>query len=126
MSGEPQSRMTLLVALVLRGGVLLAAAVTVAGGIPLLLVHGRESPNYHSFPGTEARYRSLGAILQGVAHGEPLAIITLGIVILIATPISRVLLTLVNFLVERDRMYTALTSVVLLVLLYSLLAGSTL
>lgn len=118
--------MTLLVALVLRGGVLLAALVTVAGGIPLLLVHGRESPNYHSFRGTEAPYRSLGAILQGVAHGEPLAIITLGIVILIATPISRVLLTLVNFLVERDRMYTVLTSVVLLILLYSLLAGSTL
>lgn len=126
MSAEPQSRMTLLVALVLRGGVLLAALVTVAGGIPLLLVHGRESPNYHSFHGTEAPYRSLGAILQGVAHGEPLAIITLGIVILIATPISRVLLTLVNFLVERDRMYTVFTSVVLLVLLYSLLAGSTL
>ena len=126
MNPEPQTRMTVLVALVLRGGVLLAAAVTVAGGIPLLLVHGREFPNYHSFHGTEAPYRGLGAILQGIVHGEPLAIITLGIVLLIATPISRVLLTLVNFLVERDRMYTALTSVVLLVLLYSLLAGSTL
>ena len=126
MSDEPQRRMTLLLALVLRGGVLLAAAVTIAGGIPLLLIHGREFPNYHSFHGTDAPYRGLGAILQGVAHGEPLAIITLGIVLLIATPISRVLLTLVGFLVERDRVYTALTSVVLLILLYSLLAGSTL
>ena len=121
-----ENRMTWVVALVLRGGVLLAAVVTIAGAIPLLLLHGKEYPNYHTFHGTDAPYRGFGAILQGVAHGEPLAIITLGIVLLIATPISRVLLTLVNFLVERDHTYTALTGVVLLILLYSLLAGFTL
>lgn len=119
-------RMAWLVALVLRGGVLLAAIVTVAGAIPLLLLHGGEYPNYHAFHGADAPYRSLGAILQGAAHGETLAVIALGIVVLIATPISRVLLTLVSFLVERDHMYIALTSLVLVVLLYSLLAGFTL
>lgn len=118
--------MSSLVALVLRGGVLLAAAVTVAGSIPLLLIHGREHPSYHIFHGSGTPYRHLGAILQGVAHGDPLAIIGIGIVLLIATPISRVLLTLLGFLVERDRLYTGFTSLVLLILLYSLLAGSTL
>jgi uncharacterized membrane protein len=115
-----------LVALVLRGGVVLAAVVTVAGAVPLLLAHGREFPTYHSFHGTEAPYRSLATIAQGVVQGDPLAIIMLGITVLIATPLSRVLLTLIGFLVERDRMYVALTSVVLLVLLYSLVAGYTL
>jgi uncharacterized membrane protein len=118
--------MASLVSLVLRGGVLLAAAVTVAGALPLLLVHGREYPSYHTFHGLDAPYRSLGAILQGTVHREPLAIIALGIVFLIATPISRVLLTLGGFLVERDRRYVALTSVVLLILLFGLLTGSTL
>jgi uncharacterized membrane protein len=118
--------MTRLVGLVLRGGVLLAAGITIAGAVPLLLVHGREYPSYHTFQGTDAPYKSLGVILRGSAQGHPLAIVALGMVVLIATPISRVLLTLVGFLVERDRVYAALTSLVLLILLYSLLAGATL
>jgi len=126
MNPAPGTRMEAMVALVLRGGVLLAAGVTIAGAIPLLLGHGGEHPNYHAFHGTTAPYRSLGAILQGAPHGDPLAIIAVGIVLLIATPISRVLLTLIGFVVERDRMYVVLTSLVLLILLYSLLAGSTL
>jgi uncharacterized membrane protein len=121
-----ENRRALLVALVLRGGVLLAAMVTVAGAIPLLLLHGKEYPSYHSFHGTDAPYRSLGAILQGAAHGAPLAVIALGIVVLIGTPITRVLLTMFSFLVERDHMYATLTGLVLVILLYSLLAGFTL
>ena len=121
-----EARMEMMVSLVLRGGVLVAAGVTIAGAIPLLWSHGAEHPSYHSFQGTGAPYRSLGAILEGAGHGDPLAIIAVGIVLLIATPISRVLLTLVGFLVERDRIYVGITSLVLLILLYSLLAGSTL
>jgi uncharacterized membrane protein len=44
-------------------------------------------------------------------------------VLLIATPIARVALTLVAFLIQRDRLYVALTAVVLVLLLWGLLAG---
>jgi uncharacterized membrane protein len=54
---------------------------------------------------------------------EPTAIIQLGIVLLIATPIARVLLTLIAFAVRRDRMYVLISALVLVLLGYSLLAG---
>jgi len=43
--------------------------------------------------------------------------------LLILTPVARVGFSVVAFVVERDRMYVAMTLVVLAVLLYSLLAG---
>jgi uncharacterized membrane protein len=46
--------------------------------------------------------------------------VQLGVILLIATPVARVALTLVAFAVQRDRIYVALTAVVLIVLLYGL------
>lgn len=116
-------RMTTLVALVLRGGVLLAAAVTLVGGIGLLTRQGQAIPDYHTFRGSEAPYRSLLAVFEGVLQGEMPAIIELGVVLLIATPVARVLLTLIGFAVQRDRIYIVITSIVLAVLLSSLVFG---
>ena len=45
------------------------------------------------------------------------------LVLLIATPVARVALTLVAFAAQRDRLYVLLTTVVLLLLLYGLLWG---
>ena len=49
--------------------------------------------------------------------------IQLGILLLIATPIARVALSLIGFAVERDRKYMLITAIVLAVLLYSLITG---
>jgi uncharacterized membrane protein len=54
------------------------------------------------------------------------AVVALGIVLLIATPVARVLLTLIGFIRQRDRVYILLTTVVALALLYSLTLGGTL
>lgn len=43
-----------------------------------------------------------------------------GLLLLIATPVARVILTLVVFAIRRDRTYTWITLAVLAVLLYSL------
>jgi uncharacterized membrane protein len=50
----------------------------------------------------------------------PEAVIQLGVVILIATPIARVLLSLVAFALQRDRTYVVVTLIVLVVLLSGL------
>jgi len=121
----PTSRtMGLLVSAVLRGGVLLAAGVTLAGGIPYLVRHGEEVPDYHTFHGATAPLRSPGAILHGAVGLDVRAIIALGALLLIATPIARVLITFLGFLRQRDWTYVAITSVVLVILFYSLLAGA--
>jgi uncharacterized membrane protein len=55
-----------------------------------------------------------------LAKLEPLAISQLGLVVLLATPVLRVAASVVGFALERDRLYAAITLVVLVVLLLSI------
>jgi uncharacterized membrane protein len=50
-------------------------------------------------------------------------IIQLGLLLLIATPIARVALSVVAFAIQRDRLYLVVTLIVLAVLMYSLTGG---
>ena len=46
-----------------------------------------------------------------------------GLVLLIATPVVRVAFMLIAFVVQRDRVYAAISGLVLALLLYGLLLG---
>lgn len=105
-------------------GVLLAAAVVLTGGVMFLLQHGSATADYHVFHGEPAAFSQLSGILHGVATLDAGAIVQLGLVLLIATPVARVALTLVAFVMQRDRTFVALTLLVLVLLLYGLTAGS--
>jgi uncharacterized membrane protein len=48
---------------------------------------------------------------------EPAAIAQLGLLTLLATPVARVAVSVVAFALERDRLYAAITTAVLLILL---------
>jgi uncharacterized membrane protein len=109
-----------LVSIVLRGGVLAAAAVTAAGGALYLARHGGEPINYATFNGEPAGLRSLAGIVQGAMGGRAEWVIAAGLLLLIATPIARVAVLLMVFIRERDRLYVAVSGVVLAVLLLSL------
>ena len=52
------------------------------------------------------------------------AIIQLGLLLLIATPVARVLFSAIAFAIERDYMYVVITLIVLAILLYSLFGWS--
>ena len=105
---------------VLRAGTLLSSAVT-AIGISLYLLHnGATLPNYRVFHASHGKLLSFHHLLANAVHGEPFAIIQLGILLLIATPVARVAFLVGVFAMERDRMYVAVSGVVLAVLLYSL------
>ena len=56
-----------------------------------------------------------------LASLEPAAIAQLGLVTLLATPVARVAASVVGFALEGDRLYAAITSAVLLILLISIL-----
>ena len=104
----------------LQVGVLLATAVVLVGAVMVLFVHGGSVADFRVFQGEASPFRSVGAILQLVASGDARAIVQLGLVLLIATPIARVLFTLGAFILQRDRLYVALTALVLAVLLFGL------
>lgn len=113
-----------MVSVLLRSGVLISGAVVFAGGIYYLARHGGERVDYKHFHGQPAIDRAVSAILAGVASGRARSVIQLGILLLIATPIARVVLSLVGFALERDRSYVIITSIVLIILLISLLSGA--
>lgn len=107
----------------LQVGVLIAAVVVAVGGAMLLARYGRDVADFSVFRGESSLLRSVGAITRTAFTGDARAITQAGIVLLIATPVARVALTLIAFVVQRDRLYVALTAIVLVLLLYGLLWG---
>jgi uncharacterized membrane protein len=110
-----------MVSALLRAGVLLSGSVVLAGGIYFLWRHAGEPADYRVFHGQPSVDRIFSQILKSAMAGRSLSVIQLGILLLIATPILRVALSLVGFLLERDRTYVLITGIVLVLLLCSLM-----
>ena len=112
-----------LIGRLLQFGVLLAAAVVLLGGVLLLAQHGGAHVSYAVFsPGPE-QLRSIRGILRGLLDMDSKAVVQLGLVLLIATPVARVAFTLIAFILQRDRTYVVITTIVLAILLYGLVLG---
>lgn len=119
----PDERIEQWVGTLLRRGVLLAAGVTALGGIALLVQDGRSTADYRVFHGEPASLLGLRGVVSGVLRLDSHAVVQFGLILLIATPVARVLLSLVAFTLQRDRLYVAITAVVLTVLLFSFILG---
>ncbi len=64
-----------------------------------------------------------GEVFFGLAQFKPYALIALGLLLLIATPVFRVAASIIIFLLERDYAYVFITALVLLILIVSFLLG---
>jgi uncharacterized membrane protein len=131
---EPLTWMELLISHVLRVGVLLSAAIILTG---VLLFAVRQDTGYakvlprrlpellsfHQANGPAYFPTSLAEVWKGALEGKPYGIICLGILLLIATPVVRVALSVIFFLVQGDWLYVGITLFVLAVLLVSMFAG---
>ena len=113
-------RIEVIIGALLRTGVMLAAAVVLFGAVVYLARHGQEIASYGVFHGEPETLRSVSAIVHGALHMSGRAIIQLGLLLLIATPVARVAFSAVAFAIERDFLYVGITLFVLGVLLYSL------
>ncbi|MBS1587107.1 MAG: DUF1634 domain-containing protein [Bacteroidetes bacterium] len=107
----------------LRTGVTLSACVTVIGGLLYIFRHNDIVPDYRNFTKVGEQYISIVDILKGVSQFKARAIIQLGVLLLIATPIARVIFSVVAFLMEKDYLYTIITLVVLGIICYSIAGG---
>jgi uncharacterized membrane protein len=117
-------RLEMILGALLRTGVALAAAVVAIGAVVYLARHAHEVAGYGIFHGQPDSLKSLSAIAQAALGGSGSAIIQLGLLLLIATPIARVLFSAVAFVMERDYLYVFTTAIVLAVLLYSLFGSA--
>jgi len=116
-------RMDQIMAVLLRSGVLLAASLVFIGGVVYLSRHDLPAINYRVFQGEPQELRTVGGILReaGTFHGRGL--IQLCLLLLIATPVARVLFSVLAFIYEKDWTYVGITMIVLALLCYSLFGG---
>jgi uncharacterized membrane protein len=105
---------------VLRAGVIVSACVVSIGAVIYLSRHGTETPDYRVLRGDPADLRSVGGIVRDVFAASGRGIMQFGILLLIATPVMRVLLSLMAFLRQGDKIYVVVTLIVLAILLYSM------
>lgn len=110
----------------LRSGVYLSLSVAFIGGILYLHRHGHE-PNIFVGRSFSEHDENIMGLLHNTFHGileaKGYYIIELGVLLLIATPIMRVVLSLVAFAFEKDRLYVCLTAIVLVIITISMLSG---
>lgn len=107
----------------LRYGVLLASTVVFIGGILYLIRHGSEPVNYKFFQGEPAEFCSPLGVINAVLAGSRRGIIQLGLLLLIAIPVLRVVISLFTFIWRREFAYVIITLIVLASLTYSLVGA---
>ena len=107
----------------LKYGGLIASSVEFLGCILYLIHHGAEPAEYHVFLGASSEFCSPIGVIQSVLSGSRRGVIQLGLLILIAVPILRVIISFVIFLLQRQFIYVIITSLVLVSLTYSLVSA---
>ena len=106
----------LVISKALRIGVIISGIVTFTG---LLMYFSTGDSGY---PG--ATYPvTFTEIIKGLLALKPYGVIMTGLIILIATPIFRVGISIIIFLAEKDYLYVKITLLVFVILMLSLLMG---
>ena len=123
-------RLETIIGRLLQIGVLASAATVLAGGILYLVQSHSGRVDYRNFAplGSSAPENpdllTLSGVLHSAIHFDSLGLIQFGLLLLIATPVARVALAAVGFALERDRLYTVVSLIVLLILAFSLIRAT--
>jgi len=122
---DPES-MNVVIGKVLRYGVLLSGLIIILGTVGLAFGNGAtDTSSFLNYNPGSIPHDGIDVNPSGLLHGifafAPFSWIELGVLVLIATPVSRVLISVFLFAAERDRLYVLITAVVLALLLFSML-----
>ena len=105
-------------------GVVLSGAIIFAG-LALFLANGSAGgESLSNLVDQQKTSLDFGSILRGIGKADGKSLIQAGLFVLILTPISRVAMSLFFFLRERDRVFVAITAIVLCILLGGLLSSA--
>ena len=120
-------RLELVISTVLRGGVIVSIAVIFIGMIVSFVRHTDAARDPHELTVLTSKTapfpHSLRDVTTGVLALRGQAIMALGLLLLIATPVMRVAVSIVAFALSGDRTYLAITSIVMVLLVLSFLMG---
>lgn len=101
------------------GGMILSNLLF-AAGIVLALLHSRFVPLTAQWVKAHAQWSN---VLHGLAAGDPISLMLLATVLLISTPIARVIVSIAAFAADRDYKFVVITSIVMLVMLLTVTLG---
>ncbi len=73
-------------------------------------------------PGAEFPH-SVPSVVRGIQHSQGRALVMAGLLVLIATPVLRVAVSVLAFVYQRDRTFVVITSLVLALLVASFVLG---
>jgi uncharacterized membrane protein len=107
--------------------ILIAAMVTLVAGLILTYTFAPDYyvDRYHAVEhGHLIGKEKFGLIGERIRHGNPHAVLTIGLFILTLVPLARVAFCFILFIRERDYTYVALTAYVLAGLIVGVLVGS--
>ncbi len=114
-------RLEIFIGNLLRAGVLTAAALVLLGGLVYLAQHHSDPISYKAFRPESAELRNVAGIFTSALHFHSEGLIQFGLLLLIATPVARVLMAVIGFYLERDHLYVVVSLIVLGILVFSLL-----
>jgi uncharacterized membrane protein len=112
-----------LIGKVLRGGMVISMSIVFFGGILFIYRHGHSIPDYKTFKGIPPFLQTPGSLINAALILKGQAIIQLGIILLIATPILRVVFSTIGFVLEKDYLYVGISLLVLLIIFTSMISG---
>jgi uncharacterized membrane protein len=124
---ERVRKVELVISALLRIGVVTSLLIVLAGTVVTFVHH----PHYLSSrpdllrltrPGAEFPH-SVPSVINGLEHSQGRAVVMAGLLLLIATPVLRVAVSILAFVYQRDRAFVAITSIVLALLLTSFVLG---
>lgn len=90
-------------------------------GLAVALLHPQYFPLSSEWVRSQYHWRT---VIFGLAHGNPTSYLMLATLLLIATPVARVVVSIYAFFVDRDYKYVAITGLVLLVILLTVFLGT--
>ncbi len=114
-------RLEIMISKMLRTGLIIASVVVVIGGVLYIAQHGSDMPNYSTFRGEPKELTTPDGVFRAAVNHESRGIIQLGLLLLILTPIARVVFSAAAFLIRKEYLYAGVTLFVLGVLVFNLL-----
>jgi len=103
-----------------------AAGLVMLLGLVMVLWKDRAAPPpTGAFVGVAEGLADVPGVLSRAARLDAAGVLQLGVLLLVLTPVARVVATLIMFAARRDRLYVVVTLIVLAVLVWGVLGGRT-
>ena len=107
----------------LRLGVILSVITSLIGFIKLFTEGFKMPRKYKLLDMGTSSEKVWGHFWETLCKGEGMAIIQLGILMLIFTPLMRIIFALIGYLKEKDYTYVIISSIVLIIMVISFITG---